>query len=366
VPAPDSPFRSRLLPPALIAIVVALAFLPSTANGFTNWDDYLNFRDNPSYRGLGWAQLKWMWSTPFSGHYHPLTWMTLGLDYALWGMAPLGYHLTNVLLHAANSVLLYFVIAAILRQRAPAWPAVAGALLHALHPLRVESVAWVTERRDVLCGFFALLTVLAYLKRVEEDRAGRPSGKWLALACAAFAASLLSKALSIMLPIVLLILDAYPLQRLKPATWQRVLLEKIPFFALSCADAVAMTWAMRQIDAVRAITTYNLPERVAQAVYGLCFYIVKSLWPLGLIPLYRVDVPLNPWQAKYLVPLVAVIATTAALVYYRRRWPAGLVAWASYVVLLIPVLGVAVTGGQVAADRYTYLAPVASWRCFRC
>ncbi len=345
----------------MIAIVVALAFLPSTANGFTNWDDYMNLRDNAGYRGLGLTQLRWMWSSFLLGHYQPLSWMSLGLDYVIWGMDPFGYHLSSVLIHAANAVLLYYVLMALLRVRIPSpapWPAVAGALLHALHPLRVESVTWVTERRDVLCGLFVLLSLLAYLKRAELERQGLPSTKWLVLSCAAFAASLLSKALGIMLPLALLILDAVPLGRWTRESAKRLVLEKVPFLLLAAADGAIMIVAMRHIDQVRPLAGFSISERIAQAAYGLCFYPLKTLWPVGLIPIYRIDVPLNPWQAKYLVPMVLVVALTAFLGSRRRRWPAGLAAWLAYVVLLLPVLGVAVTGAQVAADRYTYLAMI--------
>ena len=359
--APERPSLLRILPPALIAVVVALAFLPSTGNGFTNWDDYMNLRDNPGYRGLGPTQLRWMWTSFLLGHYQPLSWMSLGLDYVLWGMDPFGYHLSSVLIHAVNAVLLYYVVIALLRRWSPSpapWAAVAGALLHALHPLRVESVTWVTERRDVLCGFFVLLSLLAYLKRAELERQGRPATLWLVLSCVAFAASLLSKALGIMLPLVLIILDWVPLRRWSASAAKRLLLEKTPYLLLACADAGIMIAAMRHIDQVRPMAGYSVSERVAQAAYGLCFYLLKTLWPVGLIPIYRIDVPLNPWQAKYLVPMAAVAAATAFLWSRRRQWPAGLAAWASYVVLLLPVLGLAVTGAQVAADRYTYLAMI--------
>jgi len=356
---PEAWSRPRLLVPALLGTIVVLAFLPSLRNGFVNWDDYLNLRDNPSYRGLGPDQLRWMWSTFRLGHYQPLSWMTLGLDYVVWGMNPLGYHLSSLLLHAANTVLLYRVILALLRHRYPEatpWPAFAGALVHALHPLRVESVVWATERRDVLCGFFALLSVLAYLRRVEEERQGRPAARWLVLSCVAFGASLLSKALSITLPAVLLVLDVFPLGRFQRGSRLRLLLEKVPYGLLACADAVIMIFAMRHIDAVRTVAGYDVVERAAQAAYGLCFYLVKSIWPVGLIPIYRLDVPLDPWRAKYIVPMLAVAGGTAALWALRRRFPAGLAAWTCYAVLLFPVLGVAVTGQQIAADRYTYLA----------
>ena len=156
---------------AILCLATLTAFWPALSGGFVNWDDKTNIVDNFSYRGLGWTQLKWMWTTYHMGHYQPLSWMTLGLDYLLWGMDPFGYHLTNVLLHGLNAVLFYFVALRLLRAAVGEMPgespdrwALLAALLFAVHPLRVESVAWVTERRDVLSGSFYLSTILFYLK----------------------------------------------------------------------------------------------------------------------------------------------------------------------------------------------------------
>ena len=187
----------RLIP-VLIVLVTVAAFLPTLHNQFVNWDDEENFLDNPHYRGLGWTHLRWMWTTHL-GHYIPLTWMTLGLDYLLWGMNPLGYHLTNLLLHAANAVVFFFVVRRILTlallgasERGLALAVSAGfaALVFAIHPLRVESVAWATERRDVLSGLFYLLTILVYLRASERGERGRG---WYWGAVALFACALLSK-----------------------------------------------------------------------------------------------------------------------------------------------------------------------------
>ena len=183
--------------------------------------------NNPQYRGLSLAHLRWMFTTFHGGHYQPLSWLTFAIDYTLWGMQPRGYHLTNVILHAANALLVYALAWRSCRERrtaaaARSSPRRAGirlasaaavaALCFAIHPLRVESVAWVTERRDVLSAFFLLLTVLAYLRMVEA----RPAAawrKWFALALGCFVLSLLSKAWGMTLPVVLLVLDAYPLRR---------------------------------------------------------------------------------------------------------------------------------------------------------
>ena len=207
------------LVPALIALVTFAAFLPTLQNQFVNWDDDDNFLGNPHYRGLTWTHLRWMWTTHM-GHYIPLTWMTLGLDYLLWGLNPVGYHLTSLLLHAANAVVFFFVVHRILTlalpspsERGHALAVAAGfaALVFAIHPLRVESVAWVTERRDVLSGLFYLLTILMYLRACARGARGRG---WYWLSVAVFGCALLSKSMVVSLPVVLLILDVYPLRRL--------------------------------------------------------------------------------------------------------------------------------------------------------
>jgi len=349
----------RLLPPAIVVVVTLVAFFPSLRGDFLHWDDDKNFIENPAYRGLALENLKWMFTTFHMGHYHPLTWMTLGADYVVWGMNPLGYHLTALLLHAAVAVLLYGVLLALLGLAGrpdSRIPAAVGALFAAIHPLRVESVAWITERRDVLCGVFTLLSVLFYLKRVEEERQGRTRNLWLILSLAAFGASLLSKALSIALPAVLLILDLYPLRRFAPGSRARILLEKLPYALLSCADAVIMIFAMKGIDAVRSSTSYNLIERIVQSAYGLCFYVVKTAWPSGLAPLYPVDPKMNPLALPYLAAMAATVAIVVLLVLRRKSWPWAAAAGAAYAILVSPVLGLVVTGRQIAADRYTYLA----------
>lgn len=204
--------------PVLIVLLVFLCFSPVLHNDFVNWDDDANFLDNPSYRGLSPSHLAWMFTTFHWGHYHPLSWLAHGLVYSLWGMNPFGYHLISLAFHAANAVIFYAVILALLRRVEPQRrdigtllphsAAAAGALLFAIHPLRVEAVAWATDLHEVLAAFFALLSVLAYLQ-LEPQTAGRPH-RWYALSIACFALSLLSKAAAVTLPLVLLVLDSYP------------------------------------------------------------------------------------------------------------------------------------------------------------
>src|SRR5215510_1121491 len=213
-PAVSLGASSAWLIPLIVAIATVAAFLPAIGNQFVSWDDAKNFVDNPHFRGLGWSQLKWMWTTFHMGHYVPLTWMTLGLDYSLWGMNPAGYHATNLLLHAANAVVLYFVARRLFALAARnvtgessspdrfVLPAAIAALVFAIHPLRVESVAWITERRDMLSLLFFQSSISAYLRYASSD-SGRRRLYWLSVA--AFFCALLSKATVITLPAVLLL-----------------------------------------------------------------------------------------------------------------------------------------------------------------
>ena len=197
-PAHAHPGREWAL--ALIPAAVTLAvFLPILGNGFVNWDDQANLLDNPHYRGLGWSHLRWMFTTAHLGHYIPVTWLTLALDYTAWGLNPVGYHLTSALFHAANALLVYRLAAALLtaadRGTSTWWDirrgAMAAALVFALNPQRVESVAWATERRDVTMGLFALLTVLAYLRAVRESADGRLDRRWYWASVGLFGGALL-------------------------------------------------------------------------------------------------------------------------------------------------------------------------------
>src|SRR2546425_4365958 len=294
--------------------------------------------------------------------------MTLGLDYLLWGLNPFGYHLTSLLLHAANAVVFFFVVRRLLTRALPS-PAERGhalavsagvaALVFAIHPLRVESVAWVTERRDVLSGLFYLLTILLYLRACER---GARSRGWYWLSVAAFVCALLSKSMVVNLPVVLLILDVYPLRRLggfvgwwsDPA--RRIYVEKIPFVLLAAAASAIAVMAQSSVHAAASLAQLSLPGRLVVSAYGLSFYLWKMVVPVNLSPVYELRPPVNPWATPFLLSYGVVLVITATVLALRRRVPGLLAAWLAYIVVLSPVLGTFQSGPQIAADRYTYLA----------
>jgi tetratricopeptide (TPR) repeat protein len=373
---PQPKFVSLLIP-ALIVFATFVAFLPTLQNGFVNWDDESFLVNNLNYRGLGWQQILWMFTTFHMGPYQPLSWMTYGMDYVLWGMNPLGYHLTNLLLHAANAVFFYFIsrrlIALVLPMptREVSWPlamsAAFAALIFAIHPLRVESVAWATERRDVMSGLFFLGTIYCYLRANSSLHDHTPSQGWLSAALFMYVLSLLSKATAMTLPVILLILDIYPLHRLSadPRSWwmsdQRgVLREKIPFAVLAIAFAMIALLGQQQEAALRSLDKYSVEVRLAQAFFGASFYLWKTLVPVNLSPLYEIPSYFSPLHPSIIAGVFGTIILTISFYLLRNRWPAGLAAWISYVLLLLPVSGIVAAGPQVVADRYSYL-PCLGW-----
>ena len=344
---------------AAIVFAVVLAVFWSALDGeFLNWDDDINFLANPGFRGLGWTELRWMWTAVHMGHYIPLTWMSLGLNYVLGGMDPWGYHLGNVLLHAVNAGLFYFVARRLLLaggffEGAVVWAGAGfAALVFGVHPLRAESVAWVTERRDVLCGLFFLLAVLTYL--VSRDPGARRA--WRIASIVAFGAALLCKAQAVPLPVALLIVEIYPMRRVARDGWRPVIRDTLPYFGLALVGGVIAIGAVKLGASFTDYAHYGPLARLGMTAYGLLFYPWKWLSPTALSPLYELPVHVDPLSWRFAAPLIVFLLVTAALMAVRRRWPAGLAAWTYSAVMLLPVVGPLHAGNQLAHDRYSYLS----------
>ena len=377
-------WRSRLVP-LCVGILTFLVFSPALRAGFVNWDDTENILQNQHYRGLGWTQLHWMFTDLSMGHYQPISWLSLGLDYVLWGMNPFGYHLTSVLLHCVNAVIFYFVALRLIslaldkpdRSKILSFQVAAafGALLFSLHPLRVETVAWITERRGLVAGLFFLLSIYSYLRGNVVSKLGNKRVPWITASVITYGLSLLSKASGIALPAVFLVLDVYPLRRLRGGfrDWlsdknRHVWLEKAPYFFLALVTVIAALTAEHQAEAVKTRGDYGFVLGIAQIFFGLAFYPWKTLVPAGLSPLYSVVDDAVPayWpilpsaEAVLAISVIVVLAISITSFSLRHRWPAALAAWVSYAVVVAPVLGFIQIGVQIVADRYSYLASL-SW-----
>jgi tetratricopeptide (TPR) repeat protein len=311
-------------------------------NGFVNVDDP-EFLARP-HRGLEAASIFGTFTTFYFSNYVPLSLLSLSLDFALWGMNPFGYHLTNVLLHAANAAVFYLLCLEFLDDDRPA--AAAAALFFSLHPLRVQSVAWVAERRDVLCGFFFLLTLLLWMR---SFRPGSPHGaRGRAAALGAFLLALMSKAAAVPLPLVLILLDVWPLKR-RPA-WK----EKVPFFALAAAFAFAAAAAQSNGAAIASAAPL---QRANQIGLNLVYYLGKLLWP--------VDLSFYEWhwapiRAAAVLGAASTAALLAAAIRFRRLRAPMLTAAAYQALMLAPILGFITIGHELVADRYSYLSGL-SW-----
>jgi tetratricopeptide (TPR) repeat protein len=354
--------RPRLIA-LLLALVTLVVYLPATGDRFVNYDDPDYVTENRFVKnGLTWPDLQWAFTTFHASNWHPLTWLSHMTDCALFRLNPGGHHFVNVLFHAANALLLFMLL---LRLTGALWPAAFIAALFAWHPLHVESVAWVSERKDVLSTCFALLSLLSYATYAQklapaqsrQPRAGSPSpAPAYFLALGFFALGLMSKPMLVTLPCVLLLLDFWPLQRFpklpcQMTTLTRLMWEKIPFFLLTLTSAT-LTFLAQRNDAVASLAKVPLPLRFENTITAYPGYLFKTIWPVRLSVFY----PL-PEQIPWLVVAAsaAFLMLVSALVWLERKpKPWLLVGWLWFVGTLVPVIGLVQVGDQAMADRYTY------------
>ena len=379
----DGP-TSRLLLAAAVSLVTLAMYLPALRNGFVNWDDGEYVVYNFHIHSIGARLFRWAFFDFYASNWHPLTWLSHALDYAVWHTNPLGHHLTNVILHAVNTLIVFFVVTTLLEEaaterRSPGTSVfserrairITGAitgLLFGLHPAHVESVAWVAERKDLLCGLFFLLSIAAYTRHVGSatdrsapDRVVSPhlfSTNYI-ISVMFFILALLSKPMAVSLPLVLLILDGYPFRRISsfPSLLSAVI-EKIPFIALSLGSILLTVLAHGSESDMSLMEVVPLPTRLLVAAKAVILYLVKMILPLNLVPFYPYPLNASLRFPEFFVPIVLLIAVSAFLLVTRTRNGAVLSIWTYYVVTLLPVLGIVQVGGQSMADRYTYLPSV--------
>ncbi len=337
----------------LLVVAVLALFWPVRDYRFINFDDPEYAADNPQVReGLSLRSMVWALTATSTANWHPLTWLSHLADGQLFGQKPGGHHLVNVLFHAAGTLLLFLVWRGL---TGACWPSLLVAALFGLHPLHVESVAWVSERKDVLSGFFWMLTMAAYLHQVRRPSPGR-----MLLTAACLALGLMAKPMLVTLPLVLLLLDWWPLGRFprRAGEWPRVtgrlLLDKAPLFLLAAASGIITFLVQRQGGAVASIHKLTLSSRLAHAAVAYLWYAVKMVWPahLGIIYLHPV-VPPPAWQT--LAGAGFLLAGTIAALRWGSRRPFLLTGWLWYAVTLLPVIGLVQVGNQAVADRYSYL-----------
>jgi len=399
---------------ALLGIAVLALYARTLGFGFVNYDDDKYIVANDVVQGgLSLRGVVWAFSSFFASNWHPLTWLSHMLDCQLFGMRAGGHHLTSVLLHAATTIGLFLILVDLTKVL---WPNALFAALFALHPLRVESVAWIAERKDVLCGLFFVLSLGAYVRYVRK-----PTARRYAALASAFALGLMAKPMIVTLPLVLLLLDVWPLRRISGLNWgartgsqagaaggqgegrvatgappagavrgpgarreaatggpargsspaesaaqgtaagsecarvrgSRALIEKAPLFGLSAASCLVAVAAQRSGGALRSFEALPAGARIANALVASVEYLLMTAAPRGLAVLYPFETRVPPWRVAGSIVILGGV--TALAISLRRTRPAILVGWLWYLTMLLPVIGLIQLGAQSCADRYTYL-----------
>jgi Flp pilus assembly protein TadD len=358
----------------LLFVLVAWVFLPSLHNGFVSLDDplYLEARA-PVQSGLSLENIRWAFTNVDAGFWQPLTWLSVMLDCELFGLRPGGHHLTSLLLHAANAVLVFLVFQ---RMTRATWRSAMVAALFALHPLHVETVAWVADRKDVLCVFFWMLSMLMYVGYVQRSGSGNGKSEgpgnpgrapitsvhyWLALLF--FGCALMSKTMAVTVPFILVLMDWWPLRRLETVTLttqpaiaarrSTLLLEKLPFLAAGFVCGLVTVHSQRAMGALPATSELPVTARISNALLSYGHYLGQTFWPAGLSADYPHSRSFAGWHVAG--ALLLGLTVTALVVGEARRRPYLAFGWSWYVVTLLPVVGLIQIGGHARADRYTYL-----------
>ena len=367
----ENVFSRPLIIALLLAVATLLVYWPARQFDFLGYDDPLYFSQNAHVlNGLSGNNFVWAFTSGEAANWHPLTWLSLMLDAEVFGNQPAGPHLVNLLLHAGNTVLLFFLF---LRLTVAVGRSALVAALFGLHPLHVESVAWIAERKDLLCGFFVLLTLLAYGRHVTGDKwqvtrkRNSPSvlspatchlSPFYFLSLLFFALALMSKPMAVTLPFLLLLLDFWPLRRICDLRFtiydfKPLVLEKTPFFCLSIAASVITFVVQKNGDAVATLTTFPLPARIENAFVSYARYLAKTIWPATLANPYPHP---GHWPGAVVVfSVLLFVGLCGAAIWTARKWPFMFTGWFWFAGMLVPVIGLVQVGTQAMADRYAYL-----------
>jgi tetratricopeptide (TPR) repeat protein len=379
---------NKFLKPVVIAsaaaVMTLLIFLPALNNEFVLWDDNIVVSENIQIRSISPEFFLWALSDIRSGLWQPVSWFSFALDHGVWGLRPIGYHLTNIVLHSVNTFLVTLLFIRLIRrskfhhQVLPSQaktPSVtsplrddmsvliaagAAGLLFGIHPLHVEPVAWASGRNDLLSMFFVLLSLIAYARygsltaREAADNPGRSLPYFASLAFFIFAVA--SKPTAIVLPVVLLILDWYPLGRVASVRDLRTkIIEKIPFFVITVCIALVTWFGERSIGSIDT-TTETIPIRILVAVKALAAYLLKMVAPYDILPYYPYPKQVSIMSPEFFIPVLLVSAITAVSLLVARRWRLIPAAWMYYLVTMAPVIGIVKVRATFMADRYTYLS----------
>jgi tetratricopeptide (TPR) repeat protein len=334
----------------MLVLGTVAVYAPVRNYDFVSYDDGDYITKNPYVLGgLTWQDFVWAFTKFHSDNWHPLTWLSHMLDVQCYGLNPGGHHVTNVIIHSLNAVLLFLVFVGV---TGAIWRSAFVAAIFAWHPLHVESVAWISERKDVLSGFFWILTMAAYLLHIRQPKLSR----YFILVAFCFALGLMSKPMLVTLPFVLLLLDYWPLRRASlmrsdVRKWLSLAVEKIPLFILAIISSVITFLAQR--EAIITLHRLPFPVRLNNAIISYAAYLSKFVWPVNLAVFYPMQDSIHFWQLTAAV--VALLAGTTVAIATAKRHPYLLVGWLWFIGTLVPVIGIVQVGNQAMADRYMYI-----------
>jgi Tfp pilus assembly protein PilF len=354
-----NPIMTRLKRPDLaisvfLILATAVVFWQLFTHDFVSIDDNVYVTDNPQVQsGVTAESIKWAFTTFYAEFWHPLTWLSLMIDAQIYGSRPGGYHLTNLLLHILNTLLLYFFLRKATGER---WQSAFVAALFALHPLHVESVAWIAQRKDLLSTFFWLLALWSYSHFVEQPNLSR-----YGCALVFFILGLMSKPMLITLPFTLLLLDYWPFCRFQyKGSWRSFardvwpyIREKLPFFAIAASAVIVTYSAQKYGGGLNSLNPYSLFDRIANALISYGVYIWKMIWPQNLAFFYPFPDNLPVWQV--IATALALGFSTALALKLKNNRPYFIFGWLWYLGTLVPVIGLVKIGDFAMADRYTYV-----------
>lgn len=358
----DNCFSNRKTWIVFWALVVAtfLVFSPALRFDFVDYDDNIYVTENAAVQGgLTWSAVKWAFVGQHAGNWFPVTWLSHMFDCSFFGLNPAGHHADSIVIHSFSTA---FVFLLLLSLGISFWRAVVAAAIFGWHPLRVESVIWVAERKDVLSVFFALLSLLAYVSFARAREEGRPKQlRKYSLALGCFALSLLSKATLVTFPVILLLIDYWPLRRfsipsgnsLATKDLKRLVFEKLPFFFLSLIIAALTIWAQGKVGAVVPLKKASVIFRIENSLLSVLRYLAKILWPSSLALPYPVPSSVSPFVA--LACGGGIIAFTVLAWRYRAKFSSLIIGWCWFGVTLLPVIGIIQVGDASLADRFTYV-----------
>jgi Flp pilus assembly protein TadD len=350
--------------PLLIFATVFIVFRNSLGNGFVEWDDDDYVIGVHFIRSFSLENISEMFTNSKTGNWHPVTWISHAIDYQLFGLEPAGHHFMGMVIHGVNAVWVYFIFLRLATIIKPLWAkstplligGVAAALLYACHPLRVESVAWASERKDLLSAFFILPAFLTYLNFTDHQET-RFKIRWYLLTICLFILSLMSKPMVVTFPVLLLIFDAFILNRITSfKILIPIVIEKLPFFIISLAFGIIAIFSQSGSGAMVPVDTLTFDTRFLNALRAIIFYINKTIWPQSLVPLYPFPKNLRWGDYQIIFAMVVfIVITLVCLKMWKNKKSYWLAGWLYYLISVLPVIGLIQVGRQGAADRYTYL-----------